>query len=108
MKLSDLLGREVVTSDGTSLGKVHDTLMIQDGPLLAGGTTAAFRLHGLAVGRRAFGAQLGYYQGTVNGPWLLQWIFRHRPTIVPWTAVVSLEGDDRILVDATRLDRPLD
>src|SRR4051794_24705104 len=104
MKLNELLGREVVTSDGTSLGKVHDALLIQDGPLLAGGTTAAFRLHALAVGRRAFGAQLGYYQGTVDGPWLLKWLFRHRPTMVPWGAVLSLQGDHQILVDASRLD----
>ncbi len=101
MRLSDLLGREVVTTDGEVLGKVHEALLVQDGRLLSG-SAAAFRLHGLAVGTRAFGAALGYLQGTVQGPGLLRRLFSRQPRIVPWAAIVDLD-DERIVVDAARL-----
>jgi len=96
MKLSELLGREVVSVDGESLGKVHDVLLVQDGPIQAN-QTAALRLHALAVGRRAYGTKLGYTQGTVSGPWLLRRLFQREPTIIPWHDVVS-RHDDRIVV----------
>jgi hypothetical protein len=101
MKLSDLVGTTVVATDGSKLGRVHDVLLVQDGPLGAGGT-AALRLHGLAVGRRAFGTQLGFTQGTVEGPWLLKKLFARPPRLVPWSAIVAREGD-RIVVDPERL-----
>ena len=106
MKLSELLGRQVVTNTGDALGRVCEALLIQDGPVRAGTATAAFRLHGLAVGRHLMGARLGYYQGTVEGPWLLKLLFRRPPRIVPWGAVVSLDVDDCIIVDAARLEAP--
>jgi hypothetical protein len=102
MLLSDLLGREVETTDGESLGRVHDVLVVQDGPLGARGM-AALRLHALAVGPRSFGTALGYAQGTVRGPWLLRKLFAKRPRIVPWVAIVR-QTDDRIVVDPARLD----
>jgi len=96
MKLSELLGRDVVTVDGVSLGKVHDVLLVQDGPIQAN-QSAALRLHALAVGRRSYGTKLGYTQGTVSGPWFLKRLFHREPTIIPWHDVVS-RGDDRIVV----------
>ncbi len=54
MRLSELLGQEVVTTSGRRLGKVHDALLIQDGPI-ASETGAYFRLHALAVGQRSVG-----------------------------------------------------
>jgi hypothetical protein len=104
MKLSELLGREVVTNTGEALGKVCEALLVQDGPLLPGTTSASFRLHGLAVRPHALGARLGYYQGTVGGPWLLKQLFRRPPKIVPWGAVLSLATDACIVVDAARLE----
>jgi hypothetical protein len=101
MRLSELLGREVITTDGETLGKVREVLLVQDGRLLSE-SAAAFRLHGLAVGRRAVGAQLGYSQGTVHGPGLLRRLFGPQPTIVPWTAIVNRD-EERIVVDAARL-----
>jgi sporulation protein YlmC with PRC-barrel domain len=88
MKLSELLGREVVTVDGKSLGKVHDVLLVQDGPIQAN-ESAALRLHALAVGRGSYGTKLGYTQETVRGPWLLRRLLHREPTIIPWRDIVS-------------------
>ena len=96
MQLSELLGRDVVTTDGEHLGQVHDVLLVQDGPLQKN-QTAALRLHALAVGRRSVGTRLGYTQGTVQGPWLLRKLFGREPTIVAWHDVVTRDPD-RIVV----------
>jgi hypothetical protein len=101
MLLSDLLGVQVVTTTGDDLGRVHDVLVVQDGPVNARGQ-AALRLHALAVGKRSFGAQLGYAQDMVKGPWLLRVLFRKPPELVPWPAIVQ-RSKERIVVDADRL-----
>ena len=36
MRLSDLLGAEVVDQAGESAGRVHDVRLVQDGPVLGG------------------------------------------------------------------------
>lgn len=87
MLLSELRGLPVSTTDGKELGHVHDAVLVQDGPMGANGR-AGLRLHALAVGRRSFGTQLGYAQGTVKGPWLLRRLLVHRPLLVPWPAIV--------------------
>ena len=87
----------VVTTDGDELGRVHDVLLVQDGPLGANGA-AGLRLHTLAVGKRSFGTQLGYTQGTVAGPWLLRRLFSRQPVLVPWTAIVE-RNHERIVVE---------
>src|SRR6266496_3225726 len=96
MRLSELVGIEVVTTDGEQLGRVHDVLLVQDGPVGAQGT-AALRLHALAVGTRSFGTQLGYTPGTVEGPWVLRKLFARPPALVPWDAIVERDRD-RIVV----------
>jgi hypothetical protein len=122
MRLNDLLGREVVTTDGETLGRVHEALLVQDGPVLSevgaaattvtsaghdgeahadatmGAVGAAFRVHALAVSRRATGMRLGYAQGIVQAPALLRRLFGRPPTMVPWAAIVSLE-ENRVVVD---------
>jgi hypothetical protein len=100
MLLSELVGTRVVTADGDDLGHVHDVLLVQDGPMGANGR-AGLRLHALAVGTRSFGAQLGYAQETVQGPWLLRVLLHRAPRLVPWSAVVERD-DDRIVVDEAR------
>jgi hypothetical protein len=102
MLLSELVGTQVTSTDGEALGRVHDVLLVQDGPMGANGQ-AGLRLHALAVGKRSFGAQLGYAQDTVRGPWLLRVLLRRPPRLVPWSAVVE-RNDERILVDAGALD----
>jgi len=97
MLLSDLLGVQVVTADGGELGRVHDVVLVQDGPMGAQGR-AGLRLHALAVGARSLGSQLGYAQGTVQGPWLLRRLFHRPPRLIPWLAIVERD-DERIVVD---------
>jgi hypothetical protein len=98
MKLTDLLGRDVVTTAGAHLGKVHDALLVQDGPP-ASPAGAHFRLHALAVGRRSVGTRLGYAQGHVDRPRLLKWLFGSQVALVPWSTVVTVDIDDnRIIV----------
>jgi hypothetical protein len=98
MKLSELVGVRVETTDGNTLGRVHDVLLVQDGPLGAQGT-AGLRLHALAVGKRSIGTQLGFTQGTVAGPWVLRRLFSRAPVLVPWAAVVERDHE-RIVVDS--------
>jgi hypothetical protein len=71
MRLSELLGAEVVDQAGRSAGRVHDVRLVQDGPLI-GGFGAGLRLDGLIVGRRAVGARLGYERGDMGGPLLVK------------------------------------
>ena len=75
MRLSELLDRLVVTADGRRLGKVRDVRLVQDGPILAGGTQAALRVDAVIVSRGWRGVRLGYLRGEVRGPWLLRSIF---------------------------------
>lgn len=100
MLLSELLGVQVVSSTGDDLGRVHDVLLVQDGPVNARGQ-AGLRLHALAVGKRSFGAQLGYAQDMVKGPRLLRVLFHRSPELVPWSAIVRRD-EKRIVVDAAR------
>ena len=97
MLLSDLLGGEVVTADGDGLGRVHDVVLVQDGPMDAHGR-AGLRLHAIAVGPRSLGSQLGYAQGTVQGPWLLRKLLHRKPLVIPWTAIVERNAE-RVVVD---------
>jgi hypothetical protein len=71
MRLSEILGCEVVDERGCSAGKVHDVRMVQDGPPI-GQFGASLRLIGLIVGRHAIGARFGYDRGAMKGPWLLR------------------------------------
>jgi hypothetical protein len=106
MRLSDVLGREVVDTEGRSLGRVHDARLVQDG-LVLGEVGAAFRLHALVVGRGSIGSRLGYDREhrEVKGPWLLQRVFgRRTPTVVPWTSVTRRDRD-RIIVESSGQNR---
>jgi hypothetical protein len=108
VRLSDLLGREVVDHNGTSYGKVHDALLAQDGPLLASGL-AAFRLHGLEAGTHTIGTQLGYTSAdgrdtpTLRGPApirrFVEWLQRDA-VYIPWETISIIEHD-RITVSQT-------
>jgi hypothetical protein len=103
MLLSELLGVQVLTTGGDDLGRVHDVVLVQDGPMGANGQ-AALRLHALAVGRRSLGSQLGYAQGTVQGPWLLRRLLHRQPRLVPWLAIVQRD-ERRIVVDPSLYDQ---
>jgi hypothetical protein len=108
MRLSDLLGAEVVDEAGHSAGRVHDVRLVQDGPV--GGFGAALRLDGLVVGRRAVGARLGYERGRMRGPLpvrLLAGWLRHDGRYVEWGRIRTIDPD-RIGISGTveELPRP--
>lgn len=93
MRLSEILGCEVVDERGRSAGKVHDVRMVQDGPPI-GQFGARLRLSGLMVGRWALGARFGYDRGDMKGPWLLKRLIRsigHSGSYVEWELVRSID-----------------
>ena len=102
MRLSDLLGADVVDEAGRSAGHVHDVRLVQDGPLV-GAFGASLRVDGLLVGRRSIGARLGYGRGKMHGPLLVKlaggWLF-HDGRYVDWDRVQHLEPD-RILISGS-------
>lgn len=90
MRASDLIGREVVTADGTSVGVVTDLRCVQDGPVR--GTQAALRVDAVLVSRHHTGSVLGYDRRRQQGPWLIRAIVRrlHRHMqVVPWSDVAD-------------------
>jgi hypothetical protein len=107
MRLTDLLGAEVVDQAGRSAGKVHDVRLVQDGPLV-GGFGAALRVDGLIVGRRAVGARLGYERRTMGGPLLVKLVagwLHHGGRYVAWDRVRAIEPD-RIHISGSADDLP--
>jgi hypothetical protein len=71
MRLSELLGREVVDGAGRSRGRIVEVVLVQDGPPVGPGGDLALRVEGLVVGRRALFARLGLQRPDVVGPRLL-------------------------------------
>ena len=107
MRLTDLLGAEVVDRAGRSPGRVHDVRLVQDGPLL-GGFGAGLRVDGLVVGRRAVGARLGFERRQVRGPLpvkLLAGWLRRDGRFVPWDRVEAVE-EHRIHIAGSADDLP--
>jgi hypothetical protein len=101
VRLTELLGSNVVTSDGSGLGRVHDVHLVQDGPVL-GEWGAAFRVHDLVVGTASYGTRLGYRHGGMSRPFLVRLVFAsRRPRTIPWSAVRSFDPEEKqIVVDA--------
>jgi sporulation protein YlmC with PRC-barrel domain len=107
MRLSELLGSEVVDEQGVSAGKVHDVRLVQDAPTTAN-LQAGLRLDGLIVGRRALGARLGYERTGMKGPLLVKllvgWL-HHDGSYVAWDRVRAIEPD-RILISSAAANLP--
>ena len=84
MRLSDLIGCDVVDIAGKSVGRISDVHLIQDGPVVDG-LQARIRVEALLVGRGGWGERIGYIRGRARGPWLLavlfRWIERHSQLI---------------------------
>jgi PRC-barrel domain len=107
MRLSELLGAEVVDEHGRAVGKVHDVRLERAGPELPG-LGPRLRASGLLVGRRALGARFGFDRGGVRGPLLLKLVFGslgHDGRYVPWERIGSIR-DRRILITGTADDLP--
>jgi hypothetical protein len=95
MRMSELLGRQVVDAAGEGLGKVEDVRLLQDGPVL-GGFGAALRVDGLLVSGRSVAVRLGFHRGGVQGPWPLRTFFLVRERgccYVDWDQVAEWDGD---------------
>jgi hypothetical protein len=107
MRLTDLLGAEVLDQAGRSAGRVHDVRLVQDGPVV-GGFGAALRLDGLIVGRRAIGARLGYERRNMKGPLPVKlvtgWLY-HDGRYVKWERIRTIEPD-RIVISGAVDDLP--
>ena len=107
MRLSELLGAEVVDEQGRSAGRVHDARLEQDGPII-GGFGASLRLAGLIIGRRALGARFGYERASMKGPLpvklLVGWV-HHDGRYAAWDRVRAIEPG-RILITGSADDLP--
>jgi hypothetical protein len=106
VRLSELLGREVVDVDGEVVGSVHDVVLVQDGPML-GSWGAALRLESLLVGTGSVGTRLGVRRPHVDRPWIVAVFFaRRKRYVVPWAEVA--DRDDGRITLACRRDELLD
>jgi hypothetical protein len=97
MRLSDLIGAEVVEADGTSHGDVEDVRLVQDGPVVEG-WGSLLRVAGVVTGRGAVGIRLGFGRGGVEGPRPLAALFgrlERRADYWHWDDVESWE-DGRV------------
>ena len=93
MRLTDLLGSEVIDRTGRAIGVVTDVRLVQDGPVL-GEHEAAFRVHGLVMGRSSIGAHMGFERRNVRGPWMLKRLFawiEGTPRYAEWNLIRSIE-----------------
>lgn len=89
MRLSELLGLEVVDQEGNVLGEVHDVRLteVPEGGLV---------IDGFVLGIGSIGARLGYTYGEVEGPWVLARLLRRvsrHARYVRWQHVTSFEGN---------------
>jgi hypothetical protein len=109
MRLSELLGAEVVDEQGHTVGKVHDVRLVQEEPR-PGGVGPDLRVEGLLVGRRALGARFGFDRAAVRGPWLLEAVFGsrgHDGRYLPWDRIRSIQARQiRMTGTAGDLPRP--
>jgi sporulation protein YlmC with PRC-barrel domain len=102
MRLSDLLGSEVITTAERGIGRVHEVRAVQDGPL-QGAFGAALRIDGLIVGRGSIGTRLGLDRKDVKSPAAIRIMLDRLlgPRLyVPWNRVVAVENHRVIVVDA--------
>jgi hypothetical protein len=93
MRLTDLLGATVTGNDGHDAGVVVDVRLVQDGPIL-GEIGAAYRIHGLVIGRHTAGAHMGFERRNVRGPWMLKKLFsliQGPERYAEWDAIASIE-----------------
>jgi PRC-barrel domain protein len=97
MRLSELLGLDVVDHAGTRVGTVVDLQLVQDGPLI-GPYGASLRLGAIVAVERRHVRLLGFERDV--GPWLIRTIVRRingRVRHIPWESVDTiLDGEIRL------------
>ncbi len=91
MRLSELLGRRVVTESGRRLGHLHDVRAVRRGDRLL--------VTGVVVGRHGvlehFGLGVGRGRKGIK--------VRQTANVVPWEAVVRLSAGELVVRDGTEL-----
>lgn len=104
MKASDLIDKEVVTSDGKPLGHVFELELQRTGPHVSGILGNALRVTALLVSERGGLLRLGFLTSEMQGPHGLAQLARRSTGIrVPWTAIDDI-GEARITVDGSRVE----
>jgi len=110
IRFSDLLRMLVLDAGGQEVGMVYDARFVKDGPV-QGAFGPGYRLQGLVVGTRSFGARLGFDRASVKGPWPLKAMFRRlhaNAKFVDWSYIDSIDGARiRLNVPAANL-RPVE
>jgi hypothetical protein len=98
LRLSELLGCDVVDAAGQRSGVVTDVRLSQTGPPLdAASSSASFEVEGLLVSPHTTGSLYGYERRRVHGPWLVRAVVLrlHRGAhLVPWDQVASWDRED--------------
>jgi sporulation protein YlmC with PRC-barrel domain len=100
MRLSAIIGVDVVDADGHRVGTVADLRLVQDGPLL--GAFAAWRISGLIVVEKRHVRLFGYERHV--GPLVVRAIVRRLAGdvwFVPWADVTDI-GPQQALVRTHR------
>jgi PRC-barrel domain len=107
MTLNDLLGCDVLTHDGTKLGRVVDVRVKTAGPAQP---VQVLPFDALLVSRRPTGSLFGYERRREQGPALLARFFRaiHRNAcLVPWSGVAQWNPGSTVVLKPGAAIRPL-
>jgi len=97
MRLSDLLGADVVDAAGEPVGRVTDVRLAQTGPVGAG-VLAQFVVESLLVSPRHTGSLFGYERRHDQGPALLRAAVRalhRRAVMIAWDDVDEWDVEGR-------------
>ncbi|MEA2931978.1 MAG: hypothetical protein QOI56_763 [Actinomycetota bacterium] len=94
MRLSDLIGEDIVDASGGHLGRVHDVRLVQDAPAETG-FGGRLRVQGLVIGRGGLASRLGYGRTGSRGPWLIRRLLEsgNAASFVPWASVTGIDDD---------------
>jgi hypothetical protein len=111
MRLSDLLGADVVDADGDMVGRVTDVRLAQTGPVPPGpGVLAELVVESLLVSPHHTGALFGYERRREQGPALLRAVVRliHRHALlVDWSEVAGWDpASHRVTLVSDHAPRP--
>lgn len=104
MRLSDLLGRDVVDGVGRRLGRVVDVRLAADGE--GPGFAGRLVVDGMLVSPRHPGSLLGYDRREEQGPWLVRTVVRRLQrdmTYVRWDDVAEWTEREIVVRAARRM-----
>ena len=110
MRMSDLIGSEVLGPDGRPMAVVTDVRLVADGPPRGLAGNATLRVRGLVLSRHHTGSMLGYDRRGGIGPKLVaaavRWLHREA-RFAGWEHVAAVEPEQRqVRLDAELGDLP--